>query len=105
MIPPSLRILVCEQPVDMRRSFDGLAYAASQAIGGELSPGVLVCFLNKPKSHIKAIWRDPTGVCLLYKRAHEAKFCLPTGGNGQVIQIDGTQLAHLVAGVTKSHKK
>ncbi|NUN16100.1 MAG: IS66 family insertion sequence element accessory protein TnpB [Myxococcales bacterium] len=105
MIPPSLRILVCEQPVDMRRSFDGLAYAASLAIGGELAPGVLVCFLNKRKSHIKAIWRDPTGVCRLYKRAHQAIFSLPAGGDGGVIQINGAQLAQRIAGVAKNRTK
>lgn len=29
MIPPDVRILVCTEPVDMRKGFDGLALAAN----------------------------------------------------------------------------
>ena len=33
MIPGSVRIFVCAEPQDMRRSFDGLALAAREVLG------------------------------------------------------------------------
>lgn len=101
MIPSSVRVLVCAQPIDMRRSFDGLLLAVRQATGQELAPNTLVCFLNKRGSHLKAIWRDPTGICLLYKRAHQAVFRVPVGAQGGVVTVDTRRLAELVAGEKK----
>ena len=36
MIPSTVRIFVCMEPQDMRRSFDGLALAARQILGPKL---------------------------------------------------------------------
>jgi transposase len=33
MLPASVRIFVCTEPQDMRRSFDGLALATTQILG------------------------------------------------------------------------
>lgn len=46
MIPTSVRIFVCTQPLDMRRSFDGLAAAAKQVIGEDPRSGALFVFTN-----------------------------------------------------------
>lgn len=105
MIPAGIRIWVCEQPVDMRRSFDGLAHAASVALGDTFGPNTLVCFLNKRKTHLKVFWREAHSVCILYKRGHHAVFRLPLGGSGQVIQIDTQQLAQLLAGEPKKQQE
>lgn len=102
MIPASVRVLVCTQPIDMRRSFDGLLLAVRQATGQELLPNTLVCFLNRRGSHLKAIWRDSTGVCLLYKRAHQAVFRVPVGSVGGVVTLEARRLAELVAGERQS---
>ncbi len=49
MIPGSVKIFVCTQPVDMRRSFDGLALAAREVIGEDPRSGALFCFVNKQR--------------------------------------------------------
>ena len=41
MIPGNVRIYLCSQPVDMRRSFDGLAQAARDHMGKESERGGL----------------------------------------------------------------
>ncbi|MEZ4329368.1 MAG: IS66 family insertion sequence element accessory protein TnpB [Polyangiales bacterium] len=41
MIPLSVRIFVCQEPQDMRRSFDGLALAAQQHLGEDPRSGAL----------------------------------------------------------------
>ncbi len=39
MIPSTVRIFVCTEPQDMRRSFDGLALATRQVLGQDPRPG------------------------------------------------------------------
>jgi transposase len=77
MIPPHTRIFVCTEPVDMRRSFDGLALAARQRLGHDPLLGGLFVFVNHKMTRLKIIWLDVNGLCILYKRLHRARFVLP----------------------------
>lgn len=106
MIGASVRIFVCREPQDLRRSFDGLAFAAKQVLGEEPQSGALFCFLNKRANRLKCLWWDRNGYCLLYKRLHRARFCLPAGGasGSPSLRIDGAELARLIAGVTKERR-
>lgn len=104
MIPSSVRIFVCTEPQDMRRSFDGLALAARQVLGEDPESGALFCFVNKRTNRLKVLWWDRNGYCLLYKRLHRALFRMPRGGertNPATLRIDGAQLAELIAGVAR----
>lgn len=102
MIPAGVRIFVCTEPVDMRRSFDGLALAAKQVVGEDPQGGALFCFANRGSTRLKVLWFDRNGYCLLYKRLHRAVFELPKGGEDRrSVRIDGRQLAALLAGVER----
>lgn len=106
MIPAGVRIYVCTEPVDMRRSFDGLALMAKQVVGEDPQGGALFCFVNRGATRLKVLWFDRNGYCLLYKRLHRAIFELPTGGGDQrSVRIDGRQLAALVAGVERPPRR
>lgn len=94
MIPSTVRIFVCTEPQDMRRSFDGLALAAKEQLGEDPLSGALFCFVNKRKNRIKVLWFDRNGYCLLYKRLHQARFLLPDERT-----IDPVALARLLRGV------
>ena len=104
MIPASVRIFVCTEPQDLRRSFDGLALAAREVLGEDPQGGALFCFTNKRFNRLKILWWDRNGYCLLYKRLHRALFRLPQGPRtqGAKLQIDGAQLAELLSGVERS---
>jgi transposase len=43
MIPTSVRIFVCAEPQDMRRSFDALALAAQDHLGETLRAALSLC--------------------------------------------------------------
>ena len=107
MIPTSLRIFVCTEPQDMRKSFDGLALAARQFIGENPQNGALFVFSNKRGHLLKVLWFDRNGYCILYKRLHRSRFVLPdpTDPLRPVAQIDGRKLAELLTGVEKSRKR
>ncbi len=99
MIPSSVRIFVCEQPQDMRRSFDGLALAARERLAEDPDSGALFVFVNKRANRLKVLWFDHNGHCLLYKRLHRARFVLPDQRS-----IDARTLATILRGVPTSRR-
>ena len=103
MLPPSVRIFVCTEPQDMRRSFDTLALAAKQVVGEDPQSGSLFVFVGRRANRTKVLWWDQNGYCLLYKRLHRALFVMPTQATGPapVIRIDAAALAQLLKGVAK----
>ena len=101
MLPPNVRILVCTQPQDMRRSFDTLALVAKQVLGEDPQGGSLFVFFGKRASRVKVLWWDRNGFCLLQKRLHRALFAVPEGEltGAAALKIDAAALAQLLAGV------
>jgi transposase len=99
MIPPQVRIFVCTEPVDMRRSFDGLALVARERLGHDPLAGGLFVFANRRTNRLKVLWFDRTGYCLLYKRLHRALFAVPRQGDAIAVSIDRGALARLLEGV------
>ena len=97
MIPAGVRIFVCAEPQDMRRSFDGLSLAAQQHLGEDPGSGALFVFVNKRRNRLKVLWFDRNGFCLLYKRLHRARFVLP-----EQRAIDPRTLAMILRGVPTS---
>jgi transposase len=107
MIPASVRIFVCTEPVDMRRGFDALALLTREKLSEDPRSGALAIFTNRRRDRLKALWWDRNGYCVLYKRFHDAVFEIPAAqSTGSVsIRIDGQKLAALLAGAPKVRKR
>jgi transposase len=103
VIPSGVRIFLCVEPVDMRLGFDRLAQVARERVGRDpVEGGALFVFGGRKVSRLKVLWYDRNGLCLLYKRFHQASFELPLASNGQqVLRIDAAALAALLAGVPR----
>lgn len=103
MIPLGVRVFLCLEPVDMRLGFDRLAQIARDRVGRDpVEGGALFVFGGRTASRLKVLWYDRNGLCLLYKRFHQARFELPIAGSGQrVLHIDAGALAALLAGVPR----
>lgn len=103
MIPVTVRIFACTEPVDMRRGFDALALIARQKLSLDPKSGVLLLFTNKRRDRLKAFWWDRNGFCVLYKRVHGAVFELPMPepADGLSVRIDGQKLGAILAGKEK----
>jgi transposase len=98
-LPPTVRVFVAIEPVDMRGSFDSLA-GAVRRLGLDPVDGHLYLFMNKRRRIAKALWFDGSGWCVLAKRLETGSFQLPplTGAESQV-QVDGSTFASLLAGI------
>jgi transposase len=107
MIPGGVRIFVCTAPVDLRHGFDRLAQTARERVGSDpMSGGALFVFANKRATRLKVLWFERNGMCLLYKRLHQARFELPSAGEGSAsVHIDAQALAKLLAGVPKENAR
>jgi transposase len=103
MIPASVRIFVCTERQDMRRSFDALALAVKERLGLDPQSGALFVFASKRGNRLKVLWFDHNGYCILYKRLHRAHFELPdaTELHRPLADIDARELAVLLRGVEK----
>jgi transposase len=103
MIPTSVRIFVCTERQDMRRSFDGLALVVRERLEMDPESGALFVFASKRGNRLKVLWFDVHGYCLLYKRAHGALFELPDAPSSgrPFAAIDPRALAAIVRGVAK----
>ena len=101
MIPAGVRVFLCVEPVDMRLGFDRLAQLARERVGRDpVDGGAVFVFGGRSASRLKILWFDRNGLCLLYKRFHQARFELPAAANGQrVLHVDAVALAALLAGV------
>lgn len=105
MLPAGVRVFLCTVPQDMRRSFDGLALAATQVVGEDPQNGALYVFVSKRATRVKVLWWDRNGYCLLYKRLHRALFRVPENLSfSPAVQIDSRSLAELLAGVEDAKK-
>jgi transposase len=103
VIPASVRIFVCTERQDMRRSFDALALAVKERLELDPQSGALFVFASKRGNRLKVLWFDHNGYCILYKRLHQAQFELPdaTELRRPIAQIDARALAILFRGVAK----
>jgi transposase len=101
MIPTKTAIYVASQPVDMRRSFDGLSALASEALRADPQSGALFLFFGRRRDRLKILWWDRTGFCLLYKRLERGLFRVPGPlhpGDASV-SISAAELARILEGV------
>ena len=98
-LPPTVRVFVAVEPLDMRGSFDALA-GAVRRLGLDPLDGHLYLFLNKRRRIAKALWFDGSGWCVLGKRLESGSFQLPPVHGAQAqVTIDGSKFASLLAGI------
>jgi transposase len=71
------RILAYREPVDMRKSFDGLIAITKGVLGEDPLSGSLFVFFNRRGNYLKLIYWDRTGFCLYAKRLERGRFVLP----------------------------
>lgn len=96
-IPGNARLFICQHPVNMRKSFEGLSGLVEELFPKELLTGALFIFLNRRKDHMKVLFWDKDGLVIWFKRLEKGSFSWKWGGNNQ---IDRRTFLMLLEGVT-----
>jgi transposase len=98
----NIQVWVATTPVDMRKSFDGLAEVVRAFLGHDPLSGNLFVFRNRCGQRVKVLWWDKNGLALYYKRIEKGTFSLPApvGAGDKTVAISAADLAKLLAGCT-----
>ena len=83
----SLKVFVALEPVDLRKSFNGLEALVSERLGEDLRQGALFVFTNRRHSRLKIIYWDGSGLWLLIKRLEQGTFAWPRNVEAGVSKI------------------
>lgn len=105
MLPPTVRIFLCTEVTDLRRSFDGLAALVRDFLGQDPLSGHLFVFRNRPGDRLKILYWDRSGLCLFYKRLEKGTFRLPEGAGKRSVEIECTEMALILEGIDLKEAK
>jgi len=96
--PPTVRVFVCREPVDMRKSFDGLAGCVEQLLHSDPLSGHVYVFFNRRASMVKILVWDRTGFCIYAKRLERGRFCFRFGDD-ETAHMDFARLLLILEGI------
>ena len=99
--PSSVRIYLAVDPVDMRKSFDGLDAVARQRLGADPLSGALFVFSNRRSNRLKILFWDGSGFWILAKRLEKGGFTWPRGADARdgKLRLRGEALSMLLGGI------
>jgi transposase len=100
-LPPSVKIYVAAEPVDARKSFDGLAALVEASFGRDPLSGHLFAFLNRRGHVAQLLFWDRSGFCIVKKRLEAGTFRLVRRPEGEAthVEIDAGELALMLEGI------
>jgi transposase len=99
LLPSSVKIFVAAEPVDLRKSIDGLA-GLVKGEGHDVYSGHLYVFAGRRRDRVKILAWDRGGFVLYYKRLESGRFRWPDIADGhRELELDATQLAMLLDGI------
>jgi transposase len=98
-LPPSVRVWLSAEPVDMRQGFDCLLAVVEQQWQHDPYAGHLFVFIGRARNRIKILFWDRGGFVIYYKRLQKGRFQMPEVRPGQrTVTLVGTQLSMLLGG-------
>jgi transposase len=93
-----VQVWVATTPVDMRKSFDGLAEVVRSFLGHDPLSGSMFVFRNRGGHLLKVLWWDRDGLAIYYKRLEQGSFAFPKS-NRPAVEIGRDELLGLLSGL------
>lgn len=103
-LSPATRVFVALEPVDMRRSFNGLYAAVQSVLKQDPLSGHLFVFTNRPRNRIKILYFDGSGLWVCAKRLERGTFGWPEG-EGVSSSLRPEQLQLLLHGLEGTSRR
>ena len=104
-VSPATRIFVAVNPVDMRKSFNGLHAHIQAVLRQDPLSGHLFVYTNRLRNRVKLVWFDGSGLWVCAKRLERGTFGWPRGeGAHRSLRPEELQLLlHGMEGTTRRH--
>ncbi|MDQ8196433.1 IS66 family insertion sequence element accessory protein TnpB [Coraliomargarita sp. SDUM461004] len=97
--PHQTKVYLAVEPVDMRKSFNGLWTEASDVLKEDPFRGSLFVFANKRRDRIKILYWDGSGVWVFAKRLEKGCFSWPRGSDACKLSLTPQALGMLLEGI------
>ena len=78
-LPLPVRVYLCLEPADMRRSFDGLGQMVREFLDADPLSGDLFVFRSRRGDRVKLLYWLGDGLAIWYRRLEEGVFTFPAG--------------------------
>ncbi|MCA9233135.1 MAG: IS66 family insertion sequence element accessory protein TnpB [Planctomycetales bacterium] len=101
-LAPQIRVFLCRQPTDMRKSFHGLVALTESLLQQDPLSGDLFVFLNRRRDRIKILYWGQTGYCLWYQQLQQGTYQLPGQDElkqQEVMEVTRSQLSLILDGI------
>lgn len=95
----NLKVVLAVEPVDLRKSFNGLYAIARNELGDIPENGALFVFSNRSHNRIKVLCFDGTGCWVSVKRLEQGTFSWPKAAAKNKMSLKPEALALLLDGV------
>jgi len=93
-----LRICLCTQATDMRKSYNGLSALVKNVLQENPLSGQMFVFVNRRKTQMKVLYFDRSGYCIWSKKLEQGQFVV-RGAPGGKRTLNWTQLKLLLDGI------
>jgi transposase len=102
MLPSLMRVFICREPTDMRKSFDGLSSQCRNVLGQDPASGHLFVFFNRSRNQVRILVWDRTGWAIWAKRLEQGRFQI-----AQNAEIGASDLSLILEGIdlTKARRR
>ena len=94
-----IKLFVYLEPVDMRKSINGLSAMVADNFSDSPQSGNVFLFRNKSRDKVKGLFWHHNGFFLFYKRLEKGKFKIPKADIHDKVSITQQQLSWLLAGL------
>ena len=102
-LPASVRVYLCLNPCDMRRSFDGLHALVRDHLALDAFAGHLHVFTNRRKDRVKILYWNRDGFAIWAKRLEAGSYAIPSAGAGSPgLEMTAEELGALLSGIDLS---
>lgn len=102
LLPRSVKVYVATQPVNLRKSFDGLSNAARELLRKDPLSGHIMVFMNRRRNQVKLLVWTRGGFTIVHKRLERGTFAALRNvqPDAACVELDVHELSMLLEGIT-----
>ena len=101
LFPRAVKIYVATQPVNLRKSFDGLSNEVRAVLAQDPLSGHVFVFLNRRKTMVKLLVWTRGGFMIVHKRLERGTFSFAKNIHSDAthVEVDAHELSLLLEGI------
>lgn len=107
LLPRAVRVYAATEPVNMRRSFDGLMAQVRSVLALDPLSGHVFAFVNRRRNQVKLLMWTRGGFTIVHKRLERGTFTFVDRlhSEAQSVEIDVHELSMLLEGIDLSRSR